>query len=90
MRYNQGGKCRDISPIYRVSGGVDTIFREEKSEERYFRKYHQNISDISVLYRFVEIYRRYFEKIASDGKISVIYRRYIADFLVIFPLLHAT
>ena len=84
------GYIGDISPIYRVSGGVDTIFREEKLEGRYFRKYRQNIGDISAIYRFWEIYRRYFEKIASGDKISVIYRQYIADFFVIFPLLHAT
>ena len=68
------GYIDDISPIYRVSGGVDTIFREEKSEGRYFRKYRQNIGDISAIYKFWEIYRRYFEKIASGDKISVIYR----------------
>ena len=49
-----------------------------------------NIAKISAIYRFGEIYRRFFEKIAYGGKISVIYRRYIADFLAIFPLLHAT
>ena len=64
----------DISPIYRISGGVDTIFRGKKSEGRYFRKYCQNIDDISAIYRFGEIYRRFFEKIASGGKISAIYR----------------
>ena len=36
----------DISLRYHVSGGVDTIFRREKSEGRYFRKNCQNISDI--------------------------------------------
>ena len=55
--------------IYRVSGGVNTIFRGEKSEGRYFRKYRQNIGDIS------EIYRRFCEKIASGGNKSPIYRR---------------
>ena len=68
------GYIDDISSIYRVSGRVDTIFREEKSEGRYFRKYRQNIGDISAIYKFWEIYRRYFEKIASGDKISVIYR----------------
>ena len=48
LRYKQGGKCQDISVIYRVSGGVDTIFRGEKSNEGYFRKNYQNIDDISA------------------------------------------
>ena len=42
------GYIDDISPIYRVSGGIDMIFRREKSKERYFRKYSQNIDDISA------------------------------------------
>ena len=42
---NHGGKYRDISAIYRVSGGVDTIFHGEKSERRYFRKYRRYIGD---------------------------------------------
>ena len=42
--------------IYRVSGGVDTIFHEEKSERRYFRKYRQNISNISVQGDILEIF----------------------------------
>ena len=35
--------------IYRVSGGVDTIFHEEKSEEGYFAKNRQKIGDISPI-----------------------------------------
>ena len=46
----------DISPIYRISGGVDTIFRGKKSEGIYFRKYHQNIDDISVRGDISEIF----------------------------------
>ena len=44
------GYIGDISSICCVSGGVDTIFRGEKSGERYFRKYRQNIGDISAIY----------------------------------------
>ena len=62
----------DISLIYCVSGGVDMIFRGEKSKERYLRKYRQNIDDISARRDISEIF---FEKIASGGKISAIYRR---------------
>ena len=40
------GYIGNILPIYRVSGGVDMIFRGEKSEERYFRKNRQNIDDM--------------------------------------------
>ena len=79
MRYNQWGKCRDISPIYRVSGGVDTIFREEKSEGRYFRKYRQNISDISVRRDISETFwknRLWWQNI---GDISEIYRWFFGD-----------
>ena len=43
-----GGKYRDISAIYRVSGGVDTIFHGEKSKGRYLCKNGQNIGDISA------------------------------------------
>ena len=74
----------DISPIYRVSGGIDMIFHREKSKRRYFRKYRQNIGDISAIYRFGEIYRRFFQKIASGGKKSVIYRWYIGDISEIY------
>ena len=50
------GYIGDISSIYRVSGGVDTIFRGEKSEGRYFRKYCQNIADISAWGDISEIF----------------------------------
>ena len=46
----------DISLIYCVSGGVNTIFRGEKSEERYFHKYRQNIDDISTQRDISEIF----------------------------------
>ena len=46
------GYINDISPICRVSEMVDTIFRGEKSEGRYFRKYCQNIGDISEINRW--------------------------------------
>ena len=65
------GYIGDISPIYHVSGGVDTIFRGEKSEEKYFHK----IAKISAIYRLGEINRRFCEKIASSGKISAVNRR---------------
>ena len=42
------GYIGNISPIYHVSGGVDMIFRGEKSKGRYFRKNRQNIGDISA------------------------------------------
>ena len=35
-RRKMSGYIGDISPIDRVSRGVDTIFRGEKSEGRYF------------------------------------------------------
>ena len=54
------GYIGDISPIYRVSRGVDTIFRGEKLEGRYFRKYRQNIGDISVRGDMSEINRPFF------------------------------
>ena len=52
-------KEENVSPIYRVSGGVDTIFRGEKSEGRNFCKNHQKITDISAIYRFHTINRWY-------------------------------
>ena len=55
------GYIDDISSIYRVSGGVDTILNEEKSEGRYFRKYRQNIGDIS------EINRQFFGDISPPS-----------------------
>ena len=70
------------------------VYREEST--RYFMEKNRrrdisiNITKISAIYWFGEIYRRFFQKISSGGKKSVIYRRYIADFFVIFPLLHAT
>ena len=45
-----------ISSIYRVSGGVDTIFRGEKSKGRYFHKYRQNSGDISAQGDILEIF----------------------------------
>ena len=80
----QGGKCRDISAIYRRY----IVYREGST--RYFVKKNRrgdisvNIAKISAIYRFWEIYRRYFEKIASGDKISVIYRRYIGDISEIY------
>ena len=74
-----GGKYRNISAIYRVSGGVDTIFHGEKLEMRYFRKYRQNIGDISVRGNISEIFsknRLWWQKIDD---ISEIYRRYIGS-----------
>ena len=48
----QRGKCRDISVIYHVSGGVDTILCGEKSRMRNFTKklskYRQFVGDISA------------------------------------------
>ena len=66
------GYIGNILPIYRVSGGVDMIFRGEKSKERYLCKYRQNIGDISARRDISEIF---FEKIASGGKILAKYRR---------------
>ena len=74
----QGGKCRDISAIYRVSGGVDTIFSGEKSEGRYFRKNRQNIGDIITIYRLGEIYRRFLQKI---GNKLPIFWKYFPSFM---------
>ena len=50
------------------SYSVDTIFREEKSEGRYFRKYRQNIGDISVRGDISEIFsknRLWWQKISD-------------------------
>ena len=64
------------------------VYREGLT--RYFVKKNRrgdisvNIAKISAIYRFGEIYRRYFEKIASGGKISVIYWRYIGDISEIY------
>ena len=69
MEENIGIYLGDISPIYRVSGGVDTIFNREKSERRYFRKYRQNIGDISAKYR------RYIGDILVRGDISEIFSK---------------
>ena len=63
----------DISPRYR-EGSI-----------RYFVEKNQRgdisvkIAKISAIYWLKEIYRRFFEKIASSGKISAIYRRFIKD-----------
>ena len=43
-----------------------------------------NIAKISAIYQLEEIYRRFFEKIASSGKISAKYRRNIGDKSSIF------
>ena len=45
---NQGGKCREISAIYRVSEASDTTFRGDKSEGRFLAKNRQKIGDIST------------------------------------------
>ena len=87
---SHGGKYLDISAIYRRY-----IVYQEGSTWYFMEKNRRgdisvNIAKISAIYQFGEIYRRFFQKIASGGKKAVIYRRYIADFLVIFPLLHAT
>ena len=77
--YNQGGKCQDISAIYRVLGGVDTIFRGEKSKGRYLCKYCQNIGDISARGDISEIFwknRLWWQNI---GDLSPIYCRYFDD-----------
>ena len=81
---NQGGKCRDISVIYRRY----IVYREGST--RYFveknrrRDISINIAKISMIYRLGEIYRRLFEKIASGSKISAKYRWYIGNKSSIF------
>ena len=87
--WEQSGRWIAILPLEshlrrRINTGVIWAVRSHCMKEG---KYHQKISDISPIFCHQ---RRFFEKIASGGKISVIYRRYIADVLVIFPLLHAT
>ena len=74
------GYIGNISPIYHVSGGVDMIFRGEKSRA----DISINIAKISAIYRLEEINRRFCAKIASSGKISAIYRRLIGDKSSIF------
>ena len=69
----------DISSIYRVLGGIDTIFHGEKSERRYFRKYRQNITDISARGDISEIFwnnRLWWQNI---GDISEIYHWFFGD-----------
>ena len=73
------GYIGDISPIYRVSGGVDTIFRGEKSEGRYFRKYCHNIGDISARGDISEIFWKNRLWWPNIGNISEINRRFFGD-----------
>ena len=73
------GYIGDISPIYRVSGGVDTIFRGEKSEGRYFRKYCQNIADISAWGDISEIFWKNRLWWPNIGDISEINRRFFGN-----------
>ena len=44
----QEGKCWDISSIYYISEGFDTINHGDISKRRNFGKYHKKIVDISV------------------------------------------
>ena len=67
------GYIGDISSIYRVSGGVDTIFHGEKSEGRYFRKYCQNIGDISKIFWKNRLWW------PNIGDISEINRQFVGD-----------
>ena len=77
--HNHGGKYRDISAIYRRY----IVYREEST--RYFMEKNRrgdisvNIAKISAIYRFGEIYRRFFQKISSGGKKLVIYRWFFCD-----------
>ena len=63
----------NVSPIYCVSGGVDTIFRGKKSEGRNFYKNRQKITDISAIYRFQAINRWYNGKKGQKKKKSPIF-----------------
>ena len=73
------GYIGDISPIYCVSRGVDTIFRGEKSEGRYFRKYCQNIDDISARGDISEIFWKNRLWWPNIGDISKINRRFFGN-----------
>ena len=90
--------CLDLWPHLRIDtaivwkSGYIITFKEENIE--IYRRY---IGDISCIGRgrhdisWRKIKSRYFRKYRQNiGDIQAIYRRYIADFLVIFPLLHAT
>ena len=70
----------DISLIYRVSEGFDTINHGDISERRNFGKYHQKIADISVGGDKSLIF---FINLLSQKK-SPIYLQFIADFSAIF------
>ena len=70
----------DISLIYRVSEGFDTINHGDISERRNFGKYHQKIADISVGCDKSLIF---FINLLSQKK-SPIYLQFIADFSAIF------
>ena len=74
----------DISLIYRVSEGFDTINHGDISERRNFGKYHQKITDISVIYQLEAINRRFFSLICCHKKKSPIFLQFIADFSAIF------
>ena len=71
--WNQGGKCREISAIYRVSEASETTFRGDMSEGWFFAKNRQKISDISAIGDKLPIYSK-----------SCLGSPFIADFLVIF------
>ena len=78
----QEEKCWDISPIYCVSEGFDTINHGNISERRNFRKYHQKIANISIGGDKSSIF---FINLLSQKKIahiSSIYRWFFGDALL--------
>ena len=85
--WNQGGKCREISAIYRVSEASDTTFRGDKSEGQFFAKNGQKIDDISAISDKSAILRknRLGRQLIAD--LSMIYHRFFRHFLLkISPL----
>ena len=73
--WKQGRKCRDISAIYRVSKGFDTIFHGEIFVRRYFRDLSREIDylsrEIDYLSRYIgdlAINRRFFSDISRGQR----------------------
>ena len=80
--WKQGRKCRDISAIYRVSKGFDTIFHGEIFVRRYFRDLSREIDylsrEIDYLSRYIgdlAINRRFFSDISRGQRGSTKVRR---------------
>ena len=74
------GYIGDISPIYRVSRGVDTIFRGEKSRA----DISINIAKISAIYWWYIGSGRYIGDVLKKSPLVAKYWRYTGDKSLIF------